>query len=263
MSVAAACIDITGSNRAMDVAFVENSQVYLRTESNLNSFLAWVSDASPEVIAVDAPSKENIGLVSKYRSQYGIPENKYENFRIAEAILKTRQIGLYNTPRKKPPEWIKRGWDLYLLLQNQGYSLLDTPGRVQSESSITLEVHPHASFVVGLGWIPQTKSTLAGLLERAAYLRRESQELKLSVEDTPLATDQLQFLKDIDTTWESIADEGIALPSISHDQLDAMAGLVTAIRAQRGEAEAVGHQDDGVIVLPKPLSDTPYQWKHK
>jgi predicted nuclease with RNAse H fold len=263
MPVTAACIDITGSDRAMDVAFIESNQVHLRTEANLNGFISWVSNTTPEIVAVDAPSKENIGLVPENRSRFGIPANKYANFRIAEAVLKTRQIGLYNTPMKKPPEWMKRGWDLYSLLQDEGYSLLDQPGRVVARTRIAFEVHPHASFVVGLGWIPQKKSTLAGLLERAAFLRREFKELELSVNGTLLADDQLQHLKEIDTRWDSIANDGIVLPSLSHDQLDALAGLVTAVRVQRGEAEAIGHQDDGVIVIPKPLSETPYQWKHK
>ncbi len=263
MPATAACIDITGSDRAMDVAYLKDKQVHLRTEANLTGFLEWVASEQPQMVAVDAPSKENIGLVPDNRKIYDIPANKYENFRIAEALLKTRRIGLYNTPREKPPEWMKRGWDLYSLLKDKGYSLLDVPGTVVNCDRITFEVHPHASFVVGLGWIPQQKDTLAGLLERAAFLRRECRELSVSVVGTLLDDDQLQRLKNIDTTWEEIADEGIALPSLSHDQLDALAGLATAIRVQRGEAEAVGHQGDGVIVVPRPLSKTPYQWKHK
>tara|TARA_R110000868_G_scaffold164672_1_gene397430 strand:+ start:11272 stop:12063 length:792 start_codon:yes stop_codon:yes gene_type:complete len=263
MSITAACIDITGSSRAMDVAYLEGDSLYLRTESNLKSFLDWVTDQSPDLIAVDAPSKENIGLVPQLREEYGIPEDRYENFRVAEVLLKLKGIGLYNTPQEKPPEWMKRGWDLYTLLQDKQYRLLDTPGKVAPAKQLTFEVHPHASFVVGLGWIPQSKQTLAGLLERAAYLRKECSQLGITTTGTLLEFDQLNELKSVTATWDSIVNDGIALPSLSHDQLDAIAGLITAVYVKRGEAHAIGHQDDGVIVIPKPLADTPYQWKHK
>ena len=63
MGVAAACIDITGSSRTMDVAYLEDGTLRLQTASNLKKFLDWVGERQPDVIAVDAPSKENIGLV--------------------------------------------------------------------------------------------------------------------------------------------------------------------------------------------------------
>ena len=151
---------------------------------------------------------------------------------------------------------MKRGWKLYSLLQESGYALLDTPGPVSRTERLTFEVHPHASFVVGLGWIPQSKDTLAGQLERAAYLRKECRELGISTAGTLLDTDQLQRLKSIKATWKSIVEGGIVLPSLSHDQLDAMAGLITAVHVYRGGAVAVGHRGDGVIVVPEVIGAT-------
>jgi len=263
MGITAACIDITGSSRAMDVAYLEDDALHLHTASNLKKCLDWIGERQPDVIAIDAPSKENVGLVPKGRDEFGIPDGSYENFRIAEALLKLKGIGLYNTPQTNPPEWMKRGWDLYSLLTGKGYFLLDTPGSVKSTGKVVLEVHPHASFVVGLGWIPQNKQTFAGQLERLAYLRRECRDLGISIDKTMLAEDQLGQLKNTSATWETIFEDGVTLPEISHDQLDAIAGLTTAIRAKRGDAVAIGHQGDGVIVVPRKLSETPYQWKHK
>jgi predicted nuclease with RNAse H fold len=263
MGITAACIDITGSRRAMDVAFLEDDALDMRAASNLKTFLDWVGELKPDVIAVDAPSKENVGLVARHRDEFDIPDGSYENFRIAEALLKLKGIGLYNTPQTNPPEWMKRGWDLYSLLQGKGYFLLDTPGPVKSTAKGVFEVHPHASFVVGLGWIPQSKQTLAGQFERLAYLRRECRDLGISIGKTMLTEDQLGQLKETTATWETIVVDGLTLPEISHDQLDAIAGLTTAIRAIRGDGVAIGHQGDGVIVVPRKLSETPYQWKHK
>ena len=108
MAITAACIDITGSSRAMDVAYLQDDAIGLRTETNLKDFLDWVTANEPQLVAVDAPSKKNIGLVPQHRSKYGIPDDRYENFRIAEAVLKIKNIGLYNTPQEKPPGWMKR-----------------------------------------------------------------------------------------------------------------------------------------------------------
>ena len=262
MPVTAACIDITALNRPMDVAYLQRDALHLRNEPNLESFLEWVDDQQPENIAVDAPSKQNIGLVPGHREFYGIPEDRYENFRIAEVLLRMKNIGLYNTPQENPPMWMEVGWDLYAQLGNMNYNLWDTPGVPTLAPNMMLEVHPHASVVVGLGWIPQRKQTLAGQLERAAYLRRECHELDIAVEGTLLAVDQLAQLQGVVTTWDTIVADGINLPLLSHDQLDAIAGLTTVVRAVRGDAFAVGHQDDGVIVVPQELADLAYERLH-
>lgn len=262
MAVTAACIDITGSSRAMDVAFLEDGAIRLRIESNVNGFLNWVSQHQPEIIAIDAPSKENSGCVPRLRQKYSIPDGRYDNFRIAEVLLKLKGIGLYNTPQKQPPDWMKRGWDLYSLLRGIGFGVVESPGKVAAPPKSVIEVHPHASFVVGLGWIPQSKRTLAGQLERAAYLRKECADLTLTCEGTPLAVDQLFLLQGVSSAWASIVTDGIDLPLLSHDQLDAMVGLTTAVRSMQGEAIAVGDPGDGVIVVPRQLGDASYKRKH-
>ena len=241
MTVEAACIDITGSSRSMDIAFIEDNVLRLRTASDLSAFLDWIDSKKPKLVAIDAPCKENTGQVPNYRNKYDIPEDKYENFRVSEVLLKLKGIGLYNTPQENPPGWMKRGWDLYALMVQLGYALLETPGETERDESLRMmEVHPHASFVVGLGWIPQTKKSLAGQLERAAYLRKECESLGIDASGTPLSDDQLQELAAVSSNWNAIAENGITLPEISHDELDAMVGLTTAVRAIRGEAYAVG-----------------------
>ncbi len=264
MSVEAACIDITGSSRAMDVAYLDGDSLRLTSVTTITEFQEWIESNKPTTVAIDAPSKENTGQVASFRERHSIPEKKYENFRICEVILKLKGIGLYNTPKDKPPEWMKRGWDLYSLLAKTGYELLDKPGPVETRTTpMMLEVHPHACFVVGLGWRPQTKKALGGQLERAAYLRQECGNLGIRVSGTLLEEDQLQLLSNVSVNWDSVLEYGIQLPVISHDQLDAIVGLMTAVRASRGMAVAVGEPADGVIVLPSELTEAAYTWKHK
>ena len=73
MGLTAACIDITGSSRAMDVAYLKDNTLTLRTAANLENFLDWVTDQQPQFVAVDAPSKTNARLVPQFRADYGNP----------------------------------------------------------------------------------------------------------------------------------------------------------------------------------------------
>lgn len=197
------------------------------------------------------------------RLEFGIPDGVYEDYRVAEAILRMREIKLYNTPNGEVADWVQRGWDLYDALRELGYRLIDEPGTTMTrcDSKAVIEIHPHASFVVGLGWIPQTKGNLAGQFERLAYLRHECEQLRIDCTDTIISADALQVLRQLDVTWEHIRINGIKLPRISHDSLDAVVGVTTVLRAVRGEAYAVGHKADGVIVVPRPLAPDPYQPK--
>lgn len=264
MGIEAACIDVTGSSRSMDIAYVENNVLKLTIVSGRDAFFDWVEQYRPQCLAIDAPSKHNTGQVENYRKRFSIPDGKYGNFRVAEVLLKMKGVGLYNTPMEDADDWMVRGWEIYDKLRGKGFKLVDQPGTIQAEDEPTmLEVHPHACFVVGLGWIPQTKSGLAGQIERVAYLRQECLTHGLDVSETFLAEDQLEPLKSADVTWESIVNNGIRLPVVSHDQLDATAGLLTAIRAKEGKAFGVGVNEDGIIVVPNELSDVPYIWKHK
>ena len=244
----------------MDIAFCEDGILQISALPGVESFCQWVQQNAPRLVAIDAPSKRNCGRVALTRAQYGIPNNKYEDFRVVEAFLRLKGIGLYNTPLEDPPAWMNQGWQLYQSLEELGYQLLDEPGptEISDDERVVIEVHPHASFVVGLGWIPQDKKGLAGQLERMAYLRTQCAEMGINVAGTCLADDPLTSLQQINATWDGILVDGLKLPSISHDQLDAVVGLTTVLRAANGQAFAVGDSADGVIVLPNNLAGIRY-----
>jgi len=254
----AACIDVTGSNRAMDVVWVgEDGHVTHRRVKGVEGTVDWAGEHLPRILAVDAPCEQNLARVSdaSVRAQHGLDSGSYESFRVCEALLRKAGIGLYNTPRQNAPAWMRRGWDIYGRLQGElDYRLWRQPGRPQSQDGRTLiEVHPHASFVVGLGWIPHKKTTLAGQLERLAYLLAEAERLGIRLEDCGLSGEALAEAGSSlqRATWESIRAQGLHLPQLSHDLLDALAGLVTACLATRGRAFAVGEPEEGVIVVPE------------
>jgi hypothetical protein len=162
-----------------------------------------------------------------------------------------RNIKCYFTSSARtPPDWVGAGLKLYDALADLGYMLWDTPGPVSTIGAgvdrIAIEVHPHACFVVKLGWIPQLKISLGGCLERIACLRAWGRELGVQI-----GASYDQLLTELGTlSWESILERG-APPQISHDKLDALAAALTAkVSASAPGACAIGHRADGVLVLP-------------
>jgi hypothetical protein len=154
-----------------------------------------------------------------------------------------------------------------LLEQELGYVRISKPGTVHlSEQPTLVEVHPHACFVVGLGWVPQNKETLSGQLERAAYFMASAQwgETSLKGEVLP-RPDLLAHLGNQlgSTSWGQIRSQGIRLDSLHHDILDSLAGLITLIQCFEGGAFGLGDPDEGVIVLPgePKVSYSRAEWK--
>ena len=119
--------------------------------------------------------------------------------------------------RRTRERLIKFGWQIYEALQRSAvtYGLWDRAGRVQVVSTdyVLVEVHPHACFTVGLGWIPPLKTTLSGQISRDAYLLQwaATRHRALSGPHWP-SPDYLsdcagRFAR---ASWEDIVQEGFA-----------------------------------------------------
>jgi len=192
-----------------------------------------------------------LGARASRRSKLG--RELYDDCRVCEAELGVRNVKSYFTSGERtPPEWVGAGLRVYQDLAEIGYMTWDAPGPVSTIASgvdrIAVEVYPHACFVVRLGWIPQLKTSLGGVLERIACLRAWSAELGVPLE--PGYDDILDRFATL--SWEGILDHG-APRSVSHDKLDALAAAFTAMAAaaQSPTAFAIGRRADGVIVLPR------------
>jgi hypothetical protein len=258
-------VDVTGSGRAWDWILIDDDvRVPRHARGGERELLEFVSHSAPNVIAVDAPSKRNCGLMrqpSVRRELLGSRADErskgggalvYDDCRVSEAELGVRNIKCYFTSGTRSlPDWVGAGLKLYDSLAELGYMLWDTPGPVSTIGSgvdrIAIEVYPHACFVVKLGWIPQLKISLGGCLERIACLREWGRELNV-----PIGGGYEQILQELSgLDWERILTSG-APASISHDKLDALAAALTA-KQSAGEPPvsfAVGHKADGVLVLP-------------
>lgn len=260
---ALASIDVTQGDRSMDVTWLEAGCCVVRHARlpNVEEVIAWVETHRPRVLGIDAPCKRNVKRTTRanVRQQHGFTRDRFLNCRVCEALLRQRNIQIYSTPQENPPGWIRAGWTIFDRLESElGYRIWDQPGpvRVSGPAPIAMEIYPHACFVVGLGARPANKQTIAGALERIAWLLHAAEEMQSPLEgdvwpSADLLTDlQARFAR---LQWSDIRTQGVNLPTLpSHDALDALAGLMVAIGCLKGTAWAVGDPEEGVIVLPSP-----------
>lgn len=257
-------VDITGSSRGWDWILIDDdAELVAHRRGGERELLEFVQSFAPNVVAVDAPSKKNCGLMRQQSVRREVLGDRadeltktgralvYDDCRVCEAELVVRNIKCYFTSSAKtPPDWVGAGLKLYDALADLGYMLWDTPGAVSTIRAgvdrIAIEVHPHACFVVRLGFIPQLKISLGGCLERIACLRAWGHELGVQI-----GPGYDQILSELGSlSWETILERG-APPQISHDKLDALAAALTAkVSAAEPGGWAVGHRADGVLVLP-------------
>ncbi len=99
-----ACVDVTGSSRAIDVVTAteqasDSLVVDHRQFSSVAAVAEWLVSENVDLIAVDGPSKPNAKACrdAATRARHQIPSDKYADFRLCEAILRMRGIGLYHT----------------------------------------------------------------------------------------------------------------------------------------------------------------------
>lgn len=196
-------------------------------QGDLERVVALAGAAGHAVIAVDAPYGPSRGLTTRpvIRRRLGLDPHgaAWREAKVAEVLLRQRNIRLYLTPRvgTPPPGWMAFGFALYARLARLGYRRF-VPGG-QGERRV-FETYPYGAFAVLLGELPLSKQTPAGLRQRQRTLR----------------------------------GLGLDLPArrlLGHDELDALVAAYTAWLAGRHPERAswTGHAREGHIVLPGPV----------
>jgi predicted nuclease with RNAse H fold len=185
------------------------------------------------MVAVDSPLRPSHHLlreVGTVRSAYGVPTAYrggrliYAKYRVCDYELYRRNIPLYQVAADESAAapWMRLGFELARLLTGAGYRV---PAGHHDYEATLLEVFPHAAFVTLIGAIPAKKSGPRGSEGRA----------------------QRRAL---------LAAQGVFVPGeSSHDDLDAAVAALTALRWREGRGCAVGHPEEGLIVLPVPCAD--------
>ena len=207
---------------------------------DLMAFLAAQRDA---VVAVNAPSKVNRGLVRKRMEQErlspGLHQIRGADLREAEHELRSRGIAVTGTPNRAElcPAWIQAGFQLYAKLDALGFQALSQ----DAGNHRWLETHPHACFCVMLEQIPLPKPTLEGRLQRQLILHERGLRIK----------DPMDFFEEITRfrLMRGILPTEAIYPA---ETLDLLVAAFTAWLATEHPEQTycLGDAQEGQIVLP-------------
>jgi hypothetical protein len=195
------------------------------------------------VVAVNAPSHVNIGLVRKKMESEsltpGLHQVRGAELRLAEHELRMRGIAVSGTPAREDmcPAWMQAGFQLYAKLTGLGFKQL-SDGQADY---LWLETQPHACFCALLEQSPLPKPTLEGRLQRQLVLHDRGLRIK----------DPMDFFEEI-TRFKLV--KGI-LPTDSiypAEMLDVLAAAYTAWLASSKPDQIIfiGNLEEGQIVLP-------------
>jgi predicted nuclease with RNAse H fold len=216
-------------------------------EVPFESLFAFIASLDQALIAVDAPQGPNKGFMERpsIRERYNLQPggDTWQNWRVCEYELRSRNIRLYNTPRD-PEEargWVQRGFELCRRLKGMGFR-----SYVQGEEPhrrMFIEARSHAGYSVLLERRPFPKDTLEGRLQRQLVLFLEGLEL-----DNPM-----HALEEI--TRHHLLTGHLPLERLQEPQsLDALMAAYTAylVGKHPERISQVGEREEGLITLPTP-----------
>ena len=212
-------------------------------DGEMEELIAFLAAQRAAVVAINAPSQVNRGLVRKKLEQEslspGLHQIRGADLRLAEHELRARGIAVTGTPARRElcPAWMQSGFQLYAKLASLGFTSLGEDG----VDYRWLETHPHACFCVLLEQSPLPRPTLEGRLQRQLVLHERGLRIK----------DPMDFFEEI--TRFRLMRGVLPMESIyPADVLDVLAAAYTAwLAAMRPqEIRALGDAQEGQIVLP-------------
>jgi Protein of unknown function (DUF429) len=210
--------------------------------ADLDDMTAFLGGQQSAIVAVNAPSRVNQGLVKKTLKKSSLtPGHTFRgaDMRLVEYDLRLRGISVAGTPSREEncPAWMQVGFVLYRKLSRMGFKPFGTDNATHQ----LLETHPYACFCVLLEQIPFPTPTLEGRLQR---------QLKLYDKGLRI-TDPMGFFEEI-TRFKLM--KGILPTSLlySPDQLDVLVAAYTAWMAARRPEDVtrIGDVSEGQMVLP-------------
>jgi predicted nuclease with RNAse H fold len=142
-----------------------------------------------------------------------------KDYRVSEWELMRRGIALYPTPPRDARPWMQAGFRLFERLKAAGWRHFE--GEPMPDGPVVCEYYPYAAFCALAGAFVPRKNTPAGRTRRL----------------------------------ELLAQAGVAgnIAALRVDQIDALAGAVTARRLRAGRAAWYGDRREGVLVTPNAL----------
>lgn len=245
-------IDPTAGQRPFSYAALDNDLRLLAVgRGSLNDVLAFAAGQRQAIVAVNAPSRPNQGLLAREEVRQNLnPQprpGRWTGFRLAEYLLRQHNIATPQTPAQEEacPNWMQMGFTVHRRLVEMGYHPYPSP----EASRQCLEVYPHGCFTVLLGQAPLPKNSLEGRLQRQMVLYDQKVNLP----------DPMRFFEEI--TRHRLL-KGI-LPTenlYEPDELDALVAAYTAWVAclNPEQISLLGDPEEGQVALPVAELKTRY-----
>jgi hypothetical protein len=235
-------IDCTSGNQAFTYAAIdEELNVAGLGEVEMNDLAAFLSAHESANVAVNSPSHLNVGVVRKRLELRAGRTRAVRGAELREAELELRQRGIVvgGTPRSAAlcPAWMAAGFEIYHLLEEQGYVPFPTP----DAGLQWLETHPHAGFCILLGAQPMSKPSLEGRLQRALVLFEGGVRIQ----------DPMGFFEEI--TRHRLLHGVLPMEQVPvQEELDALLAAYTAWLAwsRPDTVTRLGNQREGYITVP-------------
>jgi hypothetical protein len=236
-------IDLTSGRKSFTYAALDRDLNLLAlAEGEMDDVTAFMAGQSSAVVAVNAPSGVNRGLVrEKINKKMLTPTQiRRAELRLAEFELRERGINVTRTAASSGlcPEWMQAGFELYRKLEKTGFKKYPEKDAAYQ----ILETNSHACYSVMAGHAPLAKSSLEGRLQRQLILYERGIRIK----------DPMDFFEEI-TRYKIVKGDWPMELLYSSEQLDALVAAYTAWLAVN-KAEhilMIGDAKEGRIVLPE------------
>lgn len=240
-------VDLTGIRKPFTYAALDLDLHLLASgQGQSDEVLAFAAGQSESLVAIDAPSAPNRGLMAQpeFRSRLSpVPATgRWINLRLAEYRLHQQGVGITRTPSTAAecPGWMRLGFEIYQKLGEMGYQAYPNEGAARQ----WLEGHAEASFQVLLERVPFESSSVEGRLQRQLIL----QGLELPVTDPMIYFEEVTRHK---LLHGILPLEKIHSPSELNALLLAYLAWLAVNRPQ--EVVCVGDPQEGQVYTPVGL----------
>jgi hypothetical protein len=237
-------VDPSGGRKPFTYAALDqHAHLVALKEGEVEDALAFLGGQRGAIVAVNAPSRPNLGLVRQVELRESLPplrrSGRSPDMRLAEHQLREHGINVSMTPARKElcANWAQTGFDFYRRIAATGFQPYPAP----EASHQWLETHPHAVFCVLLGQSPLPKPTLEGRLQRQLVLYEQGLGMR----------DPMDFFEEL--TRHKLLKGTLPVEQVySAEELDAIAAAFVAYTVARHPEQVftVGDPAEGEIFLP-------------
>ena len=243
-------IEFTSGRRVLTYAALDpDLNMVALADVETEEALAFLAGQKSAVIAVNAPSHVNHGIVKKNLQMEGLLPHSLRDLemRFSEYELRQRGISVKGTDAKESlcPAGVRAGFAFYGRLSKLGFESYPA----EEVPHQWLETNSHACFCVLLGVQPLPRLTLEGRLQRELLLY----ELGLRIHDP------MTFFEEV--TRHKLLNGLLPFELVySSAHLDAMIAAYTAWQVVQKPAEVIrlGHRSEGFVTLPVPALKEKY-----